>query len=85
MKNLKINGFNIWYGKKKNKELFSGFIADNTNHIGKTPYVTINSKNTDKQTRDIMLITLGQELRYLELQEINPLTPFKGKTLELEI
>ena len=87
MRNLIKNGFNIQYGKKANREGLYASIVDTSvdGPIGKLPYVIIRCDETDADARTMLLITIGEEIRYLQMCEVDPKTPNTEKTLELRI
>ena len=49
------------------------------------PNVIIRCDETDADARTMLLITIGEEIRYLQMCEVDPKTPNTEKTLELRI
>ena len=82
MKTKRISGFILRYGKMRNRPGLVGSITDSSNRIGKTPYFLFKSLTGD---RDELLIALGQELRYLEMNEVDPTVPNDGQSVEIEV
>lgn len=77
-----MQGFVLRYGKRRGKPGLVGWITDNSTTLGKTAYFSFKCVSGD---RDELLISMGQELRYLELNKIDPSIPFEGKTVEIEV
>lgn len=82
MKTKITSGFIIRYGKRRNRPGLVGWITDSSLKLGKTAYFSFKCVEGD---RDDLLIAMGQELRYLEMNEVDPTIPFKGKTVEIEV
>ncbi len=75
-------GFILRYGKMRNRPGLVGWITDSSLKLGKTAYFNFKCVNGD---RDDLLIAMGQELRYLEMTEVDPTIPHTEKTVEIEV
>ena len=83
MKALRLSGYNLVWGKRRNKPGLEASITDTSPKLGKTAYIKIRAESVDKETRDRLLIMLGEELQYLKQTETDPTQPYTGKTTQI--
>ena len=85
MRHMIYCGFNVHYGKKNKWSGISATITDSSERVGKNPFFIITCNQTDADSRARLLIAVGQEIRYLEIQEINPSEPNEEIPIEVKI